>query len=131
MSRSDVSRWVLVVEAPTRSTPLVTLPEVYNPDPKNAPHNLYRVPLHHLSVPPTPQFSVFHPLFKKFFAQSRRRCPPCAESPRRTLAQPKTPGIPRQNRPYAPRRHLKITRKTPLQNPKTPTPHAPPHKKIE
>lgn len=81
-----------------------------------------------------PNFSVFHPffkVFKKFFTQPPRHCPPCAESPRRTLAQPKNRGISRQNAPFLPRRSLKIARKTPLQSPKKPAPHAPPHKKVE
>ena len=69
---------------------------------------------------PHPNFSVFHPSFKNFFAPSARPCPPCAESPRRTLAPPRNPGIPRQNRPSAHRHRPKIARKTPLQNPKNP-----------
>ena len=86
-------------------------------------------------MPLAPHFLGFHPfflkIFKNFFAPSARHCPPCAESPRRTLVQPKNPGIPRQNRPFAPRRRPKIARKTPPWNPKTPTLHAPPHKKVE
>ena len=78
------------------------------------------------------QFSaLFRPFFKNFFAPRARHCPPCAESPRRVLTQPKNPGIPRQNAPTAPRERPKIPRKTPLQSPEKPAPHAPPHKKVE
>ena len=52
------------------------------------------MPLRHLPAPLAPQFSVFRPflkIFKKFFAQLARQRPPCAESPRRTPARPKTP----------------------------------------
>lgn len=76
-------------------------------------------------------FALFRPFLKKFFAELARHCPPCAESPRRALAPFKNRGIPRQNRPFAPRRRLKIPRNTPLQSPKTPNPHTPPHKKVE
>lgn len=86
----------------------------------------------HLSYP---QFPGFHPfflkVFKNFFAPTARPCPPCAESPRRALAPLKNRGIPRQNRPCAPRRLRKIARKTPLQSPEKPTPHTPPRKKVE
>lgn len=135
MSRCDVSRRVLVVEAPARSAPLATLLEAYPPDSKIAPRTLYKVPLHHLPAPLTPPISGFSPLFLKvfkiFFAPRARPCPPCAESPRRARSLPKNPGISRQNRPFAPRRRPKITRKTPPRNPKTPTPQVPPHKKVE
>ncbi len=84
---------------------------------------------------PHPNFSVFHPSFKKifknFFAPSARRCPPCAESLRRILAPLKNPGIPRQNRPFAPRDRPKITRKTPPPSPEKPTPHTISRKKVE
>lgn len=40
-------------------------------------------------------FTPFLKIFKNFFAQLARQRPPCAESPRRTLVQPKNPGIPR------------------------------------
>lgn len=113
------------------AAPLATLPEVEFPDSKIAPHNLYRVRPDHLPAPLAPQFPGFHPFFKKFFAQLARQRPPCAESPHHTLAQPKTPGIPRQNRPFTPRRRPKIARKTPAQNPKKPAPHTPPRKKVE
>ena len=128
-------RWVPADEIPARNALLATLLEVSFPDPKIAPRALCRVPLCHLPTPPAPQFFGFLPLvlkiFKNFFAQSPRHRPPCAESPRRTLAPSKNRGIPRQNRPSAHRRRPKITRKTPLQNPKIPTPHTPPHKKVE
>lgn len=121
MSRCDVSRRVLVVEAPARSAPLATLLEAYPPDSKIAPHDLFKASPTHLPAPLAPQFfgffAVFHPFFKNFFAPTTQQCPPCAESPRRALAQPKNPGIPRQNRPFAPRHRPKITRKTPRQNP--------------
>lgn len=55
----------------TRSAPLVTLSEVYNPDPKIAPHNLYKVPLRHLQTPLAPQFLGFSPLFLKNFSPNR------------------------------------------------------------
>lgn len=100
-------------------------------DLKISPHTLYKVPSGHLSALPHPNFSVFRPFFKNFFAQPARRCPPCAESPRRALAPLKNPGIPRQNGPFAPRRRPDFTRKTPLQNPEKPAPHASPHKKVE
>ena len=84
------------------------------------------------STPPIFRFfTLSRPFFKIFFAPSARQCPPCAESPRRILAQPKNRGIPRQNRPFTSRRRLKITRKTPLQTPESPTLHAPQHKKVE
>lgn len=81
------------------------------------------MPSDHLPAPLTPSFLGFSPLFliffKKFFAQLARPCPPCAESPRHTLAPPKNRGISRQNRPFAPRRRLKITCKnTPAEPPK-------------
>ena len=86
-------------------------------------------------MPLAPQFFGFPPLFlkifKKFFAPRARHCPPCAESLRDTLAKPENPGISRQNRPFAPRRRPKITRKTLPQNPKKPAPHTPPRKKVE
>lgn len=47
--------------------------------------------LRYLPAPLTPQFFGFPPFFKNFFAQKPRHCPPCAESPRRALNQPKTP----------------------------------------
>lgn len=79
----------------------------------------------------TPIFRFSTPFFKNFFAQLARQRPPCAESPRRTLASPENPGISRQNRPSTPRRRPKIARKTPLQSPEKPALHAPPHKKVE
>ena len=130
-SRCDASQWVLVVGAAARSAPPATLLEAQPPDLKIAPRALYKVPPHPLSTPLTPQFFGFSPLFKKFFAPRARHCPPCAESPCRALTPPENPGIPRQNRPFAPRRRPKITRKIPLQNPEKPAPHAPPHKKVE
>lgn len=131
ISRCDVSRWALVVKMPARSAPLPTLLEASFPDLKITPRILYKVPLDHLSAPLAPQFFGFRPFFKNFFAPSARPCPPCAESPRRAHTPPKNPGIPRQNRPFAPRRRPKIPRKIPAQSPKTPTPHAAPHKKVE
>jgi len=64
--------------------------------------------------PPPPPIRVFA-LLKKFFAQLACPCPPCAESPRRTLAPPKNRGITRQNRPFAP----------PPPPPKSPATHRP------
>lgn len=135
MSRCDVSRRVLVVEAPARSAPLATLLEAYPPDSKIAPHDLFKASPTHLPAPLAPQFfgffAVFHPFLKNFFAQPLCLRPPCAESPCRILTQTKNPGISQQNRPSVPRRHPKDTRKTPLRDPKKPAPHAPPHKKVE
>lgn len=118
-------------EAPARSAPLATLLEAPFSGLTIASHTLYKVSpdrLRHLSHP---NFRVFRPFFKNFFAHLARQRPPCAESPRRTLAQSKNPGISRQNRPSAPRDRPKIARKTPPQSPKVPTPHASPHKKVE
>lgn len=131
MSHCDISQRALVVETPARTSPPATLLEAQPPGLKNRPtHPIYGAP-----APPfallAPQFLGFSPLFKKFFAKLARQCPPCAESPRRALAQPKNPGIPRQNRPFAPRHCSKITLKTPLQNPEKPAPHTPPRKKVE
>lgn len=55
----------------------------------------------------TPIFRFSTPFFKNFFAQLARQRPPCAESPRRTLASPENPGISRQNRPFVPCCHPK------------------------
>ena len=60
------------------------------PDLKFAPHTLYKLPLHHL---PHPNFSVFHPSFKKFLKNFSPRTP---VSVRRAL-----------NRRAAPSRHSK------------------------
>lgn len=59
-------RRVFIVEAPARSAPLATLPEVSFPDPKVAPHTLYKVPSCLLLAPLTPQFLGFPPLFQEF-----------------------------------------------------------------
>lgn len=60
--------------------------------PKNRPpHPIKGAPSPPSGTSRTPIFRFSAPFFKNFFAQSRRRCPPCAESPRRTLAQSKTP----------------------------------------
>ena len=91
---------------------------------------LYKVPRLALSAPLAPNFSIFHPFFKKFFIKLAQQCPPCAESPRRTLVPPKNPGISRQNAPSTPRRRPKTPRKTPLQSPEKPVPHTPPRKKL-
>ena len=132
---SEISWRAPVVEAPARSAPLATLLEASFPDLKITPRTLYKVPSDRLPASLAPQFFGFPPLFlkifKNFFAQLARQCPPCAEPSRRTLAPPKNPGISRQNRPSAPCHRSKITRKTPLQDPKKPAPHAPPHKKVE
>ncbi len=75
----------------------------------------------HLSRPNFWVFpSPFLRIFKNFFAQLARHRPPCAESPRRTLVQPKNPGIPRQNAPCAPRRRPDFTRKHRLGAPENP-----------
>ena len=66
MSRRDVSRQVLVAEAPARSTPLATLLEVSFPGLKIASHTLYKVRPSHLPSPLAPQFLRFPPLSKKF-----------------------------------------------------------------
>lgn len=113
------------------SAPLATLLDAQPPESKITLRTLYTVPLRHLSPFSHPNFSIFHPFFKNFFAQTARQRPPCAESPRRTLIQTENPGIPRQNRPFAPRRRPDFPRKTLPQNPKKPAPHAPPHKKVE
>lgn len=118
-------------EIPARNALLATLLEISFPDLKIAPRTLYKVhpgtsrPLSH------PNFSIFHPFFKTFFARLARQRPPCAESPHRTLAPLKNRGISRQNRPSVSRRRPKITRKTPLRSPEKPTLHAPLHKKVE
>lgn len=54
---------VPVVEAPARNAPLALLPEVKFPDPKIAPHTLYKVRPGHLPTPLAPQFLGFSPLF--------------------------------------------------------------------
>ena len=63
MSRCDVSRRVLVVEAPARSAPLATLLEAYPPDSKIAPCTLYKVPSCHFPAPLALQLLGFSPLF--------------------------------------------------------------------
>lgn len=45
------------------TAPLATLLEVSFPDPKIAPHTLYKVPLHRLQTAHTPQFLGFPPRF--------------------------------------------------------------------
>lgn len=128
---SAISLRALVAEAPARGKPLATLLEVQRPVLKIVLHTLFKVSPTRLPVPLAPQIFGFHPFLKNFFAPTVRPRPPCAESPRRTPSQAKNRGIPRQNRPFTSRRRLKITRKTPLQTPESPTLHAPQHKKVE
>ena len=66
MSRCDVSRRVLVVEAPARSAPLATLLEAYPPDSKIAPHDLFKASPTHLPAPLAPQFFSFPPFLSPF-----------------------------------------------------------------
>lgn len=117
MSRCDVSRRVLVVEAPARSAPLATLLEAYPPDSKIAPHDLFKASPTHLPAPLAPQFfgffAVFHPFLKNFFAQPLCLRPPCAESPPRAHAQAKTPEF----RGKTARPCLAATPKTPAKHP--------------
>ena len=68
----------------------------------------------------TPIFRFFTPflkIFKNFFAPSARRCLPCAEPSRRTLAWAENPGIPRQNAPSASHSCLVAAPKSPAKHP--------------
>lgn len=116
MSRCDVSRRALVVGVPVRSAPLAALLEAPFSGLKIIPHTLYKVHPGHHPAPLALQFLGFPPLFlkifKNFFAPSARHCPPCAESPRRTFTQTKTPEF----RGKTPRSHLAITPKSPLKH---------------
>lgn len=82
-------------------------------------------------MPLIPQFSVFRPFLKNFSpnrpAHVRRALNRLAAPTR----HPKTPEFRGKTAHSRLAVAPKIPHKTPLQNPKIPTPHAPPHKKVE